>query len=354
MPAIDRLLRKMTESGASDLHLRTGLPPRVRLHGGMQDMSGETPLTVDAMNALLREICEPAQWQRFSSSHDLDFAYGLPGVARFRANYLFTREGPGAVFRTIPTRILTLDELSLPPVLKDIAMYRHGLVLVTGPTGSGKSTTLAAMIHHMNMNTRRHIITIEDPIEFVHENRLCVFSQREVGADAASFGLALKGAIRQNPDVILVGEMRDLETISLALSAANMGFLVFATLHTNNAPKTIDRIINVFPAEQQTQVRGMLASSLRAVISQLLLKKEDGSGRVAVNEILVSAQGLAAIIREGSISKITSLIQSGRDLGMQSMDHELLNLVDEGVISGEDAFMKAGDKTLFQQYIEEA
>ncbi|MHC4885451.1 MAG: type IV pilus twitching motility protein PilT [Planctomycetota bacterium] len=353
MPKIDKFLKFLMSSGASDLHMRVTLPPRVRLHGGIRNINNEEPLTEESMIMYLREIADDAQWERFITHHDLDFAYGIPGVARFRANYLYTREGPAAVFRVIPTKILTLEDLNMPPILRDISLYKSGLVLVTGPTGSGKSTTLAAMIHHMNTNVRRHIVTIEDPIEFVHDNRLCTFSQREVEHDTESFSNALRSSLRQDPDVVLVGEMRDLETIGLALSAANMGFLVFGTLHTNNAGKTIDRIINVFPAEQQPQVRGMLAECLKGVISQLLLKTRDGKGRVAVNEILLSTQSLPAIIREGKISKIYSVIASGRDQGMQAMDDKLLELVEGGKISNEDAFMKAGDKKRFEHLMED-
>jgi twitching motility protein PilT len=293
-----------------------------------------------------------AQWAEFESSGDLDFALAVPGVARFRGNYLRQERGPSAVFRTIPEKIATLEELELPPVLATLADLRGGLVLVTGPTGSGKSTTLAAIIDRINRTSARHIVTIEEPVEFVHTNRSSVFSQREVGTDTISFAAALRAAIRQDADVILVGEMRDLETISLALRAAEMGALVFGTLHTNSAAKTIDRLIDVFPADEQPQARLSLAESLAAIVAQLLLPRADGKGRIAVHEILLKTPGLPNLIREGNVPMLANVMQAGKQQGMQVLDETLLALVQSGRVSARDAYLKANDKSRFAPLVE--
>jgi len=300
------------------------------------------------LRALLREIVSADQWADYESSGDLDFAYGLPGVARFRANYLVQQNGAGAVFRIIPEQILTVEQLALPPAITKLADLSKGLVLVTGPTGSGKSTTLAAIVDHINKSYSKHIVTIEDPVEFVHQNQQSVLSHREVGTHTQGFGPALRSAIRQDADVVLVGEMRDRETIALAITAAEMGMLVFGTLHTNSAAKTIDRIIDAFPAKEQNQVRISLSESLAAVVSQLLVPTADGKGRCAVHEILLRTSGLPNIIREGKITMLNSLIEGGKSQGMQTMDDTLFALVKAGRIRGSDAFMKATNKGRFE------
>ncbi len=284
---------------------------------------------------------------------DLDFAYGLEGFARFRANYLRQEIGAGAVFRIIPETIVPLADLNLPKAIDTLAHLQQGLVLVTGPTGSGKSTTLAAIIDRINITYHKHIVTIEDPVEFVHQNKLSVFSQREVGADTESFGAALRSAIRQDADVVLVGEMRDLETIGLAITAAEMGALVFGTLHTNGAANTIDRLIDAFPADEQSQIRTTLAESVAGIVSQLLLRTADGKGRCAVNEILLKTPGLPNIIREGNTPMITSIIQGGRHQGMQLMDDALMALVDQKRITPREAYMKATNKAKFEALVKD-
>jgi twitching motility protein PilT len=350
MAKIDDLFRAVRAQGASDLHMLEGQPPKFRMDGELRPVAGHPVLTEPMLRGYLEEIANPQQWKKYEETGDLDFAYGLEGVARFRCNYLKQVFGRGAVFRQIPDKVKTLEDLQLPKSIAQLAHLRGGLVLVTGPTGSGKSTTLAAIIDLMNRTYKKHIITIEDPIEFVHQNKSSVITQREVGQHTKGFAEALRAAIREDPDVILVGEMRDLETISLALTAAELGLLVFGTLHTNSAAKTIDRVIDVFPAGQQPQVRSMLSEGLQAVVSQLLLKKAEGKGRVAALEILIKKEGLANMIREGAISKIVSLIQSGKAEGMQSMDQALMNHLKLGNIDGEAAYMKAADKTMFEQY----
>lgn len=346
MAKIDRLFDLMLERGASDLHLLQGQPPKIREHGRMVALEDEANISEQEMTAYLKEICVPERWSEFLERKDLDFAYEKDETFRFRANYYGQLHGFGAVFRVIPTKILTLEELNLPEILKSFAALRSGLVLVTGPTGSGKSTTLAAIIDYINDHYSRYILTIEEPIEFVHPNKKSVFCQREVGDDVASFGEGLHTACRQDCDVILVGEMRDYETISLALSAASMGTLVFGTLHTNSAVKTIDRIIDVFPADQQGMARTMLADSLRGICAQLLLKKQ-GGGRIAANEILLGTTGLAASIRENNIGNIRNIIQGGKKLGMQMMDDVLMDYQKQELISEEEAYLKAQDKNRF-------
>jgi len=347
MANIDAYFREMKERGASDLHMIIGFPPMLRLRGEL--IPTEHPiLTAESNRDFLFEMLTENQRSALEIHRDFDMAYELEGVARFRCNFLYQNRGIGAVFRLIPTDILTLEQLQMPPVLKTIAMLKRGLVLVTGPTGSGKSTTLAAMINYINEMRDAHIITIEDPLEFVHSNKKCLFTQREIGTHALSFDDALKVASREDPDIILVGEMRDITTISLALTCAELGILVFGTLHTNNAAKTIDRIINAFPADQQEQTRTMLAESLSAVVAQQLLKTKDGKGRCAAIEILIGSPALATTIREGKISQINSIIQTGSANGMQSMDQHLLQFVKEGRITARAAYEKAIDKKIFE------
>jgi twitching motility protein PilT len=341
----------LKDNGGSDLHLAAGMVPHLRLHGVVKPIQGWQPFTDESLREHLLELTTEEQWRYFSKNLDLDFAYALPGVARFRANYFNQERGAGAVFRIIPEKIRTLEELKAPAALAGLADLEQGLVLVTGPTGSGKSTTLAAIIDLINTKHAKHIITIEDPVEFVHQNKKCTLSQREVGNDTKSFAAALRSAIRQDPGVILVGELRDMETISLAITAAEMGVLVFGTLHTNNAAKTIDRVIDAFPTDQQQQVRTMLSESLAAVVSQLLLRTPDGRGRMAVHEILLKTAGLPNVIREGNTPMIHSIIQSGKAQGMQAMDDVLFALAREGKISAEDAFHKATNKARFEPLV---
>ena len=351
MARIDELFHYMREKKGSDLHLAAGLEPRIRKHGSLEAIEGWGTLSDAELRSLLREIASDKQWGEYERCGDLDFAYGIPGFARFRANYLRQENGAGAVFRIIPDKIVALEDLKLPPAVDRFAHLTQGLVLVTGPTGSGKSTTLAAIIDKINKTYDRHIVTIEDPVEFVHESKRCVITQREVGTDADGFGGALRAAVRQDADVILVGEMRDLETISLAVTAAEMGILVFGTLHTNNAAKTIDRLIDAFPADQQSQVRTTLSESLAGIIAQQLLPTADGKGRCAVNEILFKTTGLPNIVREGNTSMLFSMIQSGKAQGMQAMDDALMAFVKEGRIAARDAYMKATNKAPFEQLL---
>lgn len=346
MALIDTYFREMKAQGASDLHMISGFPPLLRIKGDLVPMAYPV-LTPESNRKILFEILSPEQQAHLEKNRDFDMAYELADTGRFRCNFFYQQRGISAVFRIIPTKILTLDDLHMPAAIKTIAAFRQGLVLVTGPTGSGKSTTLAAIIDYINNSRDGHIITIEDPLEFVHANKKCLFSQREIGTHARSFADALRVASREDPDIILVGEMRDLETISLALTCAELGILVFGTLHTNSAPKTIDRIINAFPAEQQAQTRTMLSESLKAVIAQQLIKTKDDKGRCAAVEILVGSSALASMIRDGKISQIGSIIQTGTSVGMQSMDQHLMQLVKEEKITGAAAREKAIDKTLF-------
>ncbi len=346
MAAIDQYFREMQANGASDLHMVVGFPPLIRLKGELAALDHPT-LTAESNEQILFEILNDEQRASVQNDLDFDMAYELEGVGRFRCNMFYQHRGIGAVFRIIPTDILTLEQLSLPEILKTIACYTKGLVLVTGPTGSGKSTTLAAMINYINETRDGHIITIEDPLEFVHPNKRCLVTHREIGTHAKSFGDALRVASRENPDIVMVGEMRDLETISLALTCAELGILVFGTLHTNSAAKTVDRIINAFPTDQQAQARTMLSEALRAVIAQQLLRTKDGRGRCAANEVLIGSQALASMIREAKISQISSIIQTGTAAGMQSMDQHLKQLVQQERITREAAYEKAMDKTIF-------
>ncbi|MBR0458288.1 MAG: type IV pilus twitching motility protein PilT [Victivallales bacterium] len=347
MAKLDVFLRTLIEAGGSDLHLCSTFPPKIRVHGALEALE-VPPIQPDEMLTLLEEICPPEKWKWYLENKDQDLAYEIPGLARFRVNFMNNYYGPGAVLRVIPTKILTIDELKLPPILRTICNYKNGLVLVTGPTGSGKSTTLAAMIDYINDTQCKHIITIEDPIEFVHPNKQCVIVQREIGANSDSFSKALRGAMRADPDIILVGEMRDQETMGLALTCASMGMLVFATLHTNNAPKTVDRIIDTFPSEQQPQIRTMLAQSLSAVVSQLLCRTANGKGRVASHEVLLKHEALPATIRDGAIANIRSIIEQSSGMGMKTMDSDLMNLLNEGQITASEAYTKATNKQDFE------
>ena len=297
---------------------------------------------------MLSEVCGPRNWEIFEQRGDLDFAYEMDEASRFRSNYFKQSNGYGAAFRLIPTKIATLEELGIPLVVKEFANVRGGLVLITGPTGSGKTTTQAALIDHINQNFAKHVVTIEEPIEFVHNNKESTITQREVPGDSSSFAAGLKAALREDADIVLVGEMRDLETVSLALTAAETGLLVFGTLHTNNARKTVDRMVDVFPADRQSQARAMLANSLRGVVAQLLLKRADRPGRIAVNEILIATAAVAAIIREGATQKLQDVIVSGRAQGMQFMDDAIWALFEKGIVSPHEAFMKAIDKGRFK------
>src|SRR5437773_5671983 len=350
MASLDQFLRVIVDQGGSDLHIGEGQPPKMRKHGDIAPIR-EQPLERDETMSLLREVCGERNWKIFEERGDLDFAYEMDAASRFRCNYLKQTNGYGAVFRLIPTKIATLEELGIPPIVKEFAHLRGGLVLVTGPTGSGKSTTLAALIEYINANFSRHIVTIEEPIEFVHDNKRSIITQREVPGDSETFPVALKAALREDADIVLVGEMRDLETVSLALTAAETGLLVFGTLHTNNARKTVDRMVDVFPAARQPQARTMLANSLRGVLAQLLLKKVDGSGRIAVNEVLIANAAVAAIIREGATQKLQDVIVSGKGQGMQFMDDAIFALLQNGTVTRHEAFMKSIDKNRFKQLI---
>jgi twitching motility protein PilT len=350
---IDQLFRLLKERHGSDLHLAAGLEPRIRVHGMLEAVDGWPQLSDQGLRALLRELVAPEAWSEFERDGDLDFAYGLAGVARFRCNFLRQHNGAAAVFRMIPERVTPIEELGLPKAISGLAELQQGLVLVTGPTGSGKSTTLAAIIDLINRSHAKHVVTIEDPVEFMHADQRAVFSQREVGHDTESFGGALRAAIRQDADVILVGEMRDLETIALAITAAEMGALVFGTLHTNGAANTIDRLVDAFPTDQQAQVRTTLAESLAAVVSQLLLRTADGHGRIAVHEVLLKTPGLPNVIREGNTPMITTIIQGGKAQGMQLMDDALMALVDAKRITARDAYLKATDKARFEALVKD-
>lgn len=348
---IDPLFDRMLQLKASDLHLHENEVPRVRVHGVMQGLDEFGVLSRDAIGSMMRELCN-GRWDDFMRTHDLDFACEFGEKARFRANFKMHYGGLGAVFRVIPSHVLTLEELKAPPVLREFAEFPSGLCLVTGPTGSGKSTTLAAIIDHINSTQRRTILTIEEPIEFVHSSRESVIIQREIGSDVNAFADGLRGALRQDVEVVLVGEMRDLETIRLAVTAAETGLLVFGTLHTNSAIKTIDRIIDVFPPDEQTAVRESLATALRAVCAQQLLPTQDGKGRVAVHEIMIQTRAISNLIREAKTNQIVQAMMSGKAQGMQLMDDALEGLVRTNVISGQTAWMKAVDKERFQRWME--
>ncbi len=347
MATIDDFLQEMKALGASDLLMMVGYPPMLRLHGELILMDNQPILTAASNMKILTEILTPDQQEYVNRNQDFGFVYTLEGVGRFRGNIQFLREFIGGSFRIIPPQIPSLEELNLPPVIQTIAEYRHGLVLVTGPPGSGKSTILAAMINHINNTREARVITIEDPVEFVHSEKRCRFTQREIGTHANNHADALLWASRENSDIILIGEIPNHETISLALTCAELDILVLGVLHTNSASKTIDWIINGFPANQQVQVRTMLAESLRAVITQQLLKTKDGQGRCPANEILIVSPDMASAIQEGKISQINELIQNGSSEDMQSMDQHLMKLIRDGTITREAAYEKAVKKTLF-------
>ncbi|MEJ5227131.1 type IV pilus twitching motility protein PilT [Thermodesulfovibrio sp.] len=353
MAKIDAFFKLMLENKASDLHLVAGSQPILRINGELVRIQYKE-LDNAELRKLLYEITPEEKIKIFEETGDLDFAHEIEGIARFRVNYFMHKHGIGAAFRHIPNEIKTIDQLGLPSVLKKFAMLRKGIILVTGPTGSGKSTTLASIIDHANTNRKERIITIEDPIEFVHPNKGCVISYREVGSHTASFAKALRAALREDPDIILVGEMRDMETIQLALEAAATGHLVFSTLHTSSAIKTVDRIIDVFPPEQQAQVRTSLSESLQAVVAQTLLKRADVKGRVAACEILINTYAVANLIREGKTHQILSIMQTSKKIGMQTMDDALIDLLQQGKITPEDAYERATDKQKFVKFLKEA
>lgn len=329
---ISELLAFSVKNSASDLHLSSGLPPMIRVHGDVRRIN-LPPLEHKEVHGMIYDIMNDGQRKAYEENLECDFSFAIPGLARFRVNAFNQDRGAAAVLRTIPSKILSLEDLNTPKIFAELSLKPRGLVLVTGPTGSGKSTTLAAMVNHVNENEYDHILTIEDPIEFVHESKKCIINQREVGPHTHSFSAALRSALREDPDVVLVGELRDLETIRLALSAAETGHLVFGTLHTSSAAKTIDRIIDVFPGDEKEMVRAMLSESLQAVISQTLLKTKDGSGRVAAHEIMIGTPAIRNLIREAKIAQMYSAIQTGSNVGMQTLDSNLTDLVRRNVIS---------------------
>src|SRR3954471_11804717 len=341
LTSIDDLLEQLVARGESDLHISIASPPAIRVRGHIERLEGYEPLTPDDTRALLYRILNSEQQKQFEIKRQLDFAYSIPGLARFRVNVYYQREAVGAAFRVIPTDIKSAEELGLPSTLHELTQKPRGIVLVTGPTGSGKSTTLAAMIDEINRNRHDHILTIEDPIEFLHRHKNCVVNQREIGPDATSFTDALKAALRQDPDVILVGELRDLETISIALTAAETGHLVFGTLHTQSAPSTIDRLIDVFPAEQQDQVRTMISASLQGVVTQTLVPTADGQGRVPALEILLPDDAVRNLIRQAKVEQVYSFMQTGTKRGMQTMEQSLADLTLRRVIDPEEAYARS-------------
>ncbi|MDR1275338.1 MAG: type IV pilus twitching motility protein PilT [Candidatus Accumulibacter sp.] len=343
---ITELLAFGVKNKASDLHLSAGLPPMIRVNGDIRRINLPAMDHKD-VHSMVYDIMNDGQRKHYEETLECDFSFEIPNLARFRVNAFVQNRGAGAVFRTIPTRVLTLEELRCPSIFRNIAEYPRGIVLVTGPTGSGKSTTLAAMVNHINETDHAHILTVEDPIEFVHESKKSLINQREVGPHTLSFGNALKSALREDPDAILVGEMRDLETIRLALTGAETGHLVFGTLHTSSAAKTVDRIVDVFPAAEKEMVRAMLSESLRAVISQTLLKTKDGMGRVAAHEIMIGTPAIRNLIRENKVAQMYSVIQTSAQLGMQTLDQNLLDLVRHNAVSLEEARSKATNKDIF-------
>ena len=347
MAKIDAFFKLMNDQGASDLHLISGQAPVLRITGDLERVKYKV-LDDDTLRSMLYEIAPEDKIKTFEETGDIDFGYEISGLARYRANFFMQKYGVGAVFRQIPTKIMTAEQLGLPPVISKLANLPRGLVLVTGPTGSGKSTTLAAIIDQANRSRKDHILTIEDPIEFVHESQGCVVNHREVGLHTRSFSAALRGALREDPDIILVGEMRDLETIGLAIEAASTGHLVFGTLHTSSAAKTVDRVIEVFPANQQPQIRSTLSDGLRAVVAQVLFKRIDRKGRCAALEILIANSAVRNLIREAKTHQLPSMIQTGKRYGMQLLDDAIMGLLNKGWISADEAYMKANDKARFR------
>jgi twitching motility protein PilT len=343
---IAELLAFSVKNKASDLHLSAGLPPMIRVHGDVRRIN-VPPLEHKDVHGMVYDIMNDSQRKNYEETLECDFSFEIPNLARFRVNAFNQNRGAGAVFRTIPSKVLSLEDLNAPKIFAEISNQPRGLVLVTGPTGSGKSTTLAAMVNHVNDNEYGHILTVEDPIEFVHESKKCLMNQREVGPHTLSFSNALRSALREDPDIILVGEMRDLETIRLAMTAAETGHLVFGTLHTSSAAKTVDRIIDVFPAAEKEMIRAMLSESLRAVISQTLCKTKDGSGRVAAHEIMIGTPAIRNLIREAKVAQMYSSIQTGGALGMQTLDQNLQDLVKRNLVSIPEARAKAANKDNF-------
>ncbi|MGM0454483.1 MAG: type IV pilus twitching motility protein PilT [Thermodesulfobacteriota bacterium] len=347
MAKIDAFFKLMNDQGASDLHLAAGQQPALRIRGEIERVKYK-PLDNDDLRSMIYEITPEDKIKTFEETGDVDFGYEIPGLARYRANLFMQRNGVGAVFRQIPSTIMTVEQLGLPSVVSRLATLPRGLVIVTGPTGSGKSTSLAAIIDEANRRRKDHIITIEDPIEFVHESKGCIINQREIGAHTNSFSASLRGALREDPDIILVGEMRDLETISLAIEAASTGHLVFATLHTSSAMKTVDRIIEVFPADQQPQIRSTLSDAIRAIVAQVLFKRVDRKGRCPALEILIATPAVRNLIRESKTHQLASSMQTGRKYGMEVLDDAIFDLYNKGWISAEDAYAKSNEKSRFR------
>ena len=353
MAKIDAFFKLMNEQGASDLHLTAGQPPALRIRGEIERIKYKV-LDSDDLRGMLYEIAPEQKIKSFEESGDIDFGYEIPGLARYRANFFMQKNGVAAVFREIPSTIMTADQLGLPEVVSKLATLPRGLILVTGPTGSGKSTTLAAVIDVANRSRKDHIITVEDPIEFVHQSQGCIVNHREIGIHTNSFATALRGALREDPDIIMVGEMRDLETISLAVEAASTGHLVFSTLHTSSAYKTVDRVIEVFPSSEQPLIRSTLADGLRAVIAQVLFKRIDRKGRVVALEILIANPAVRNLIREGKTHQIPSMIQTGKKYGMILLDDSIMELYTKGMVSAEEAYAKANDKGRFRPLLKTA
>lgn len=351
MARIDRLLDRMKEKEASDLHLKVGMKPRFRVRGDLQDVEGTSPLSRDQLDSMTREILTEEQEKLYRDAGEIDFAYGDVKSGRFRCNYFQEHRGPAAVFRRIPVQIPTLKELNLPPVLENLVHLRGGLVLVTGPTGSGKTSTLAALLDIINSTQRKHIITLEDPIEYLHPSKKSVVHQRGLHYDMTDFATGIRAALREDPDILLIGEMRDLETIQLALTAAEVGCIVFATLHTNGAQDSIDRIIDVFPADEQPQIRAMLSQGLAGVVSQVLLARTDQPGRMPATEVLFGNPAVSNLIREAKVQEITSTIQAGKQQGMHTLDDSLMGLVNKKMVSPEEAYSYAENKSWFEQFL---
>ncbi|PID73956.1 MAG: type IV pili twitching motility protein PilT [Desulfobacterales bacterium] len=350
MAKIDAFFKLMNDQGASDLHLVSGQPPALRLRGDIERIKYKI-LDNDDLKAMLYEIAPEDKVKVFEETGDVDFGYEIPGLARYRANFFMQKWGCAAVFREIPSEIMTVEQLGLPPVISKLASLPRGLTVVTGPTGSGKSTTLAAIIDEANKTRKDHILTVEDPVEFVHKSQNCIVNHREVGTHTKTFAAALKGALREDPDIILVGEMRDLETIALAVEAASTGHLVFGTLHTSSAAKTVDRIIEVFPSSEQAQIRSTLSDGIRAIICQTLFKRIDKKGRVAALEILIATPAVRNLVRENKTYQINSMIQTGKKYGMQLMDDHIMEMLEKGWVSADESYMKANEKSRFRPFL---